>query len=148
MAPDEQRLIGIGIYSLSEAQKLARVPRRSIRRWIGGYSYTREGRRYDMAPVWEGDISPRDSEVSLSFLDLMELRFVHQFRKCGVSWRVIRDSARRACEIFEQSHPFATRRFRTDGRSIFVEIAEHTGETHRSIQGSVCISQNCRAQSL
>jgi hypothetical protein len=58
----------------------------------------------------------------------MEARFIDAFRKADVAWRVIRLCAERACQLCGGDHPFATQRFRIDGRTIFAEIAGQAGE--------------------
>ena len=56
------------------------------------------------------------------------MRFVDAFRRHGVSWKVIRVAAQHAAEIIHDSHPFSTKRFKTDGRSIFADIVHETGK--------------------
>ncbi len=33
------KVIGRGVYSLAEAERLAKVPRKRIKRWTAGYAY-------------------------------------------------------------------------------------------------------------
>jgi hypothetical protein len=126
MAPAiaDRALIGVGLYSLSEAERLTRVPASGIRRWLFGYRY----RQGEVGPVWHGQIDPVDDTFALGFLDLIEIRFVHAFRQHGVGWRVIRDATKHAAEILGSDHPFATWKFRTDGKRIFAELGEATGD--------------------
>jgi uncharacterized protein (DUF433 family) len=65
-------------------------------------------------------------QLSLSFLDLMEVRFVHAFREHGVSWKVIRRAEEHAADVLRTTHPFATNRFRSDGETILGDIADRT----------------------
>jgi len=60
----------------------------------------------------------------LSFRDLIELRFVKTFRDLGVGLTTIRDCYRRAVDEIHDDRPFSTQRFRTDGKTIFLEITE------------------------
>ncbi len=117
-------LIGVGLYTIKEASRLSGAHPSAIRRWVRGYdySYTREKRM--QPPVWRADIERIDGHISLSFLDLMEIRFIRAFRAHGVAWPVIREAALVACEIVEDNHPFTRRRFRTDGVRIFQEVKE------------------------
>ncbi|MFL6196986.1 MAG: DUF433 domain-containing protein, partial [Thermoanaerobaculia bacterium] len=69
-----------------------------------------------------------EDSVALTFRDLLEVRFVQFFRARGVGWKVIKQAAECASEIIQDSHPFSTKRFKTDGRSIFAEIVQATGE--------------------
>lgn len=126
---DQQTLVGIGLYTVPEAARLSRVPNQTIRRWMLGYADQRGGSARDVAPLWRSQVPRVDGTVGLSFLDLIEIRFVHAFRRHGVSLAVIRRTAERAYQIFGQDHPFTRTRFRTDGRSIFAEVLEETGRS-------------------
>jgi uncharacterized protein (DUF433 family) len=129
MLANEPKLVGIGLYTVPEAARLTGVAKPTIRRWLFGYRARRNGRYVESPPVWESQIARIDSVTGLGFLDLMEVRFVHAFREHGVSLNNIRLAVERACEIFGSDHPFAKKRFQTDGRRIFAAIAESTGET-------------------
>jgi uncharacterized protein (DUF433 family) len=128
MAQRRQSLLGVGVYTVPEAARLTRVSAPRIRRWLTGYTFTSRAAQRSSAPVWERQIVSSSGELVLSFRDLLEVRFVDAFRRHGVTWRVIRLAAERAAEIIEDSHPFSTRRFKTDGRSIFADILQETGE--------------------
>jgi uncharacterized protein (DUF433 family) len=67
-----------------------------------------------------------DGVLALSFLDMIELRFVDAFRSAGVSWATIRLASERACELVGHDHPFSTNRFKTDGRSILAEVGSES----------------------
>lgn len=126
---DKRALVGIGLYTVPEAARLSRVPYRTIRRWMLGYADQRGESARDVPPLWRSQVPKVDDTVGLSFLDLIEIRFVHAFRRHGVSLTVIRRTAERAYEIFGRDHPFTRTRFRTDGRSIFAEVLEETGQS-------------------
>jgi hypothetical protein len=53
---------------------------------------------------------------------LVELRFVKAFRELGLPLPAIRTCFERAVEAVQDERPFSTRRFRTDGRTIFLDI--------------------------
>lgn len=129
MLRNVESLVGIGLYTVPEAARLAKVPQQAIRRWQFGYSYRRGGEEHALAPVWKGQVPKINSALGLGFLDLMEVRFVRAFRSHGVSLHTIRLAADRAREVFRQHHPFARKKFMTDGRRIFAEVVEQTGET-------------------
>jgi uncharacterized protein (DUF433 family)/DNA-binding transcriptional MerR regulator len=128
MASSKQSLLGLGVYTVPEAARLTRVSAPRIRRWLTGYTFTARDGQSSSSPVWEPQIRPTRGELVLSFRDLLEVRFVDAFRRHGVSWKTIRLAAERAAEIVEDSHPFSTKRFKTDGRSIFADIVQETGE--------------------
>ncbi len=121
-------LIGVGIYSVSEAAALTGVATRTIRRWSTGYRRSEGDGAHERPPVWRRDIPDIDGHTALSFLDMMEVRFIRAFRDHDVTWPAIRAAARIACEMFQESHhPFTRGRFRTDGNRIFRKI-EDAGE--------------------
>lgn len=122
------KLIGIGLYTVPEAARLTGISSHSIRRWLVGYQYTHQNLTHDIPSVCESDAPSVDDIVGLSFLDMMEIRFIHAFRKNGISLQRIREAAQRACDLFSQDHPFTRKRFSTDGRQIFAEIAQQSAE--------------------
>lgn len=122
-------LVGVGLYTAKEAERLTGVPSRSIQRWLYGYRYHHGEIFREMPPVWNGQIPRIDEQLGLGFQDLMEIRFVHAFREHKIGWPTIRIAAQRACDIFKVDHPFSTRRFKTDGRRIFAEAVDESGET-------------------
>jgi len=69
-----------------------------------------------------------DDKLALGFQDLLEVRMVDAFRKRGVSWPTLRVAAGSAQKLFGVTHPFSSRRFLTDGRDIFAEINDKSGE--------------------
>jgi len=116
-------LLGIGIYSVPEAARLAGVSPSRIRRWIRGYSFRSSGSLHKSPPVFKTQIPPTEKgELSLGFLDLIEVRFVNAFLSHGVTWPVIRRAESHARQLFATDHPFATKRFKTDGRKIFATL--------------------------
>ena len=119
--------MGLGVYSVPEAARLTGVSPSRIRRWLQGYSYTSGGASRTSPPLWRQQIASEDSLI-LSFRDMLEVRFIDAFRRHGVSWKSIRVAAECAAEIIHDSYPFSTRRFKTDGRSIFAEIVQETGD--------------------
>lgn len=121
-------LVGIGLYTIAEAARLTGVPARSIRRWIVGYKSLEQGTHREYPPLWTRQVDESFDEEGLGFLDLIEVRFVHAFRTHGISLQAIRLAAKRAATLFDDTHPFATKRFSTDGRSIFAEVLEELGE--------------------
>lgn len=115
-------LVGVGLYTIPEAARLARIPAARLRRWVRGYSYRVGDETHHSGPVWRPQLPAIDQSIALGFLDLIEARFVNAFLAYGVSLPAVRLASERARELFNKDHPFATRRFRTDGRGIFAEI--------------------------
>lgn len=116
------QLIGAGVYSLTEAERITRIPRRRIRRWMEGYSFESGGRRRHSPPIVASTIGRSAGELGLTFSDLIEVRFLDRFLQEGVSWHSIRTATERARELLGRLHPFSTRIFKTDGHAILAEI--------------------------
>lgn len=129
---NHHEIYGVGIYGVAEAAKLTQVAPARIRRWIRGYTF--KGKRGDTrksSPVWHGQHLAIDGRFALGFLDLIEIRFVDAFLKCGVQWPTIRAAEARARQLFKTDHPFATNQFKTDGRAIFAELG--AGQADRAM---------------
>jgi uncharacterized protein (DUF433 family) len=127
MVPTPFQHIGKGVYSLAEAERLIKIPRQRISRWTRGYTYRYKGETHHTPPLIAGDTEPSaDKSPILSFLDLLEVRFLDAFLVHGVSRKAVRIAALNARELLGRHHPFSTRIFKTDGRSIFAEIAKGT----------------------
>lgn len=123
------KLTGVGLYTFHEAARLTGIPLRDLRRWLGGYTYQDKRHETSIAvpPLWETEVD--DQLDGIGFHDLLEVRFVRAFREHGVSLQTIRLASQRARELFATDYPFTSRRFRTDGRTIFASAMEETGET-------------------
>jgi uncharacterized protein (DUF433 family) len=81
-----------------------------------------------MPPLWTPQLPAHEHHLELGFRDLIELRFVKAFMDHGLGLKTIRNCLEYARECVKDDRPFSTRRFRTDGRTIFLESAERTGE--------------------
>lgn len=123
-------LLGVGLYMVPEASRLVKIPEQRIRRWLNGYSYISKGEKRIMPQLWDSQIGRIDDTLALGFLDLMEIRFVNRFVQHGVPLQTIRRALEAAKDIIGKRYPFSTRRFQTDGRTIFAEILHESGETH------------------
>ena len=132
--PAEPDALGRSAYSAVESLRLLnfnrpglppvrRVSRNTVARWLRGYSHGEDGSRH-LEPLWKSDCQNDDDQIELSFRDLIELRFVKTFRDLGVGLTTIRDCYRRAVDEIHDDRPFSTQRFRTDGKTIFLEITE------------------------
>lgn len=117
------RLIGVGIYTPAEAALYTGIPAKDIRRWMFGY----RSDGVEHPGLWTPELAFSEGKL-LGFHDLLEIRFVHAFRKHGVSLQAIRAASRQARELFDQKYPFTCKRFQTDGRSIFATVFDETGD--------------------
>lgn len=119
--------LGIGYYSVPEAARLLDMPARTISRWLGGYAYVDRGKRSMMDPLWIPQLPEVDGHIELGFRDLIELRFVRAFVKAGLGLNTIRRCLNYARECVNDARPFSTRRFQTDGRTIFLDTLNQSG---------------------
>ncbi|HWE05734.1 MAG TPA: hypothetical protein VG274_03445 [Rhizomicrobium sp.] len=124
----DTNLIGKGLYTVPEASRITGVPAETFRRWVFGYARRRNCARVEYAPLTAPEIGRIEGQCIVGFRDLLEARVVNAFREAGVSWHVIRQAARNTQTIDRPWHPFLSRRFRTDGRTIFLEIAKQSDE--------------------
>lgn len=122
-----------GAYSASEGLRLlnfsrtnaptSSVSRQTVSRWLRGYDFGTDGEGHS-EPLWRPDYQNDDDLIELSFRDLIELRFVKAFRDIGLALPTVRQCYQRAAEEVQDDRPFSTQKFRTDGKTIFLEITE------------------------
>jgi uncharacterized protein (DUF433 family) len=110
--------LGRGVYTPAEAARIADLTPRRARRWLAGYSYVGTDRvARHSSPVFDREHHGED--LALTFMDLVELLFVRTFLQHGVSMPRIRRIEAEARQEIGVRHPFATKKFETDGKSIF-----------------------------
>ena len=91
-----------GFYTVPEAARLIQVgSTQRIYGWLRGYPGRNTG------PLLQRDYAPIGEQEELSFLDLMEVRFVEHFRESGVKARALRIAAEKLRKKYKQDHPFA-----------------------------------------
>lgn len=127
---------GVGVYSVSEAARMIDMPPRNLRRWLSGYDH--HGKRED--PLWLPQYAlDADEPMVIGFRDLVEARIVNSLRNMRIGLPTIRRCIARARELIGDDRPFSTRQFKTDGKSLFLEIWRDVGEPEmidlRSLQG-------------
>ncbi|HKD47230.1 MAG TPA: DUF433 domain-containing protein [Rhizomicrobium sp.] len=116
-------LIDRGLYTVGDAARLLKVSPARVRGWIAGYPRTKSD------PILRNDVGWLDGSLAFSFANLMEIRFIEHFTALKVRTATIREMAREAERVLRHPHPFATKTvFQTDGKKIFAEIAESTGD--------------------
>jgi len=116
-----QPAYNVGAYSPTEAGRLLGVSPVTIRRWLFGYSYDHHGPLTEQQPLWRPEYGTDQEEPLLGFRDLIEARIVRGLRSHGIGLQTIRECLRIAGELIQDDHPFSTRRFKTDGRRIFLD---------------------------
>lgn len=113
---------GIGSYTIRETARLLRTSPTTISRWMRGYSFKRKGKVHTSPPLWQTQWPAGDNgRIELGFRDLIELRFVKAFTDAGVGLLAIRNCLDYARDLVGDERPFSTCRFRTDGRTIFLQ---------------------------
>lgn len=111
------------VYQPSEAARLIRIPAGQIKRWIDGYTNSTETTRKEHPPLWERRYSDSD-ECYLGFLDLIEIRFVNAFVKAGLTVQTVRVLLNKARDVINSDYPLSSQKFKTDGKTIFLELLE------------------------
>ena len=120
--------IGVGSYTAPEAARLLKTSPANVNRWLRGYTYRRTGVEHQMPPLWTTQHAEVDEHLEIGFRDLIELRFVKAFLDAGVGLLAIRNCLINAREFARDERPFSTRRFQTDGWTIFIESVELAGD--------------------
>ena len=114
---DWQRAVRRGIYTVPEAARLVGATQPKLRSWIEGNRGARA------APIIQRQLPRVGGHVVLGFLDLIEAKFIRHFNT-WFSPQTIRSVSIKLRERHDVDHPFAmNKRFRTDGKTIFMESA-------------------------
>ncbi|MEQ8344390.1 MAG: hypothetical protein RIB84_20850 [Sneathiellaceae bacterium] len=113
-------LLGIGIYSPADAGRLTHVPATRIRRWLCGHRI--DDRHY--RELWAAQIDIDDGDIYLGFRDLIEVRVVNALIEAGLSAQKVRRAIDIARDRYGIDRPLSTRRFRTDGKHVFLLLAD------------------------
>lgn len=119
--------IDIGLYSIVDAARLLKTQRRTIARWIQGYTGMLKSEPRQYAPVLVGG---RDK--LLTFGDLVELMYVREFRSQDVRLETIRQVSAKFALEWGTEYPFATKRFAVDAKSI---LLKEGGEWRECLSG-------------
>ncbi len=121
---------GIGVYSVPEAARMIGMGGQTLRRWLLGYDHAASDGKHFHYPLWSLQHERLDDEIFLGFRDLVEARIVNALRQSGISLQAIRECLDVARQIINDAHPFSTKHFKTDGKSLFLEIAENASDPH------------------
>jgi uncharacterized protein (DUF433 family) len=112
-----------GVYPVSFVEKLLAAKSGRVTAWLNP---SKSG-RLDAAII-----TPYEKiggQRLIPFLGLVEARFVDHFRKHGLSLQTIRKAAMKMRADWDDLHPFANGKFRTDGKHIMLEASEDEGDT-------------------
>lgn len=122
----------LGIYSVADAARITQVNPRQIRGWLQGYAQRRG--KSAAPPILHRQHDLRGGELALGFLDLLEVAFLGRINQAAtrrgrsVSWKALRAAGETARRILGSEHPFAAKRIHTDGRGVFLEAQQATGD--------------------
>lgn len=105
-------LLGVGIYSVSQAAALTKIPQHSIRRWLWGSG---------SIPLWDPQLGRIDGGLYLGFHDLTEMKFVQVLREKGLSLYRVRKAIASLKARFGP-YPFSSHQFKTDGLRVYVDV--------------------------
>lgn len=109
----ERSYLGVGLYSMSDAARLLRLPMATLRRWTADdTSAFEEG--HGLAPLLRREDPTLVARGLLTFTELMELLLIRRLRESGMPLPAIRSLARKAAAALQTAHPFTTRRFTLD----------------------------------
>jgi uncharacterized protein (DUF433 family) len=96
-------------YRVGEAARYARTTVQTIGNWQRAPGNRR------------GVITQRRPRIAISYLQLIEVGVVAAMRKSGVTLPRIRQAREYLCEEFNSQFPFAEYRFKTDGKTLFMD---------------------------
>jgi uncharacterized protein (DUF433 family) len=116
---DWKKAADVGLYTVSMAARILHDDPFRVRSWVNGVQNS------DAPAIIQRQLPRVNGRTVLGFLDLIEARFIKHFRDLGLSAQSIRKFAKKLRERHHTDHPFAMNKaFRTDGKTIFMEIAE------------------------
>ncbi|MCW5714800.1 MAG: hypothetical protein KIT43_09845 [Bauldia sp.] len=122
--PFSQPLVGIGLYTPTEASRLVGVAAGKIVRWLRGHQIGDK----PYPRLWRPQIDLGDNRVYLGFRDLMEVRVASIFiTRIGLSPIKVRRAIEVAQAMTSDEHPLSTTWLKTDGRTVFLEVIQDDG---------------------
>lgn len=105
-------------YSIDEVAAYIGVPKRTLRRWMKGYSYKTAQGKTNVAPI----ILPADPcNNLLSFYNLAEAQVLAATRERNINTQKIRRAVEYMRDELNQARPLLTCVFETSGQEIFVQ---------------------------
>jgi len=104
-------------YRIGEAARYAHISPQTVANW---HQPSNANRR--------GTLSNKDKGQALSYLQLIEVAVVSNFRKAGISLAKIRAAREYVSKQLEAEFPFAEYRFKTDGRELWMDYAQIEAE--------------------
>lgn len=115
---------GKGVYSTADAARMIHMQPATLRRWLLGYDHHGKSE----SALWRPQYEIEDDGVVMGFRDLIEARVIHALRRRRIGLPTIRICIERARAIIGDERPFSTKDFKTDGKTIFLEIIKGLDE--------------------
>ena len=125
LSREQQRqncFLGQGVYSIPEAAGYTGLKAQRVHSW---FKQQRQGRG---RRLFKSDYDVIGRNRAVSFYDLIDVLIAGQFRKEGVSMRVVRSAYERLQQELGTEHPFCHCDLRTDGRDIFRRTVNEVGD--------------------
>jgi len=116
----DQSLVGVGLYSPTEAARLTGATVGQVRRWLAGYRSS--GAFHE--PLWERQIADEAEELALGFRDLVQVKVASALIKRGLSAQKVRRAIVLAQRVMDDAHPLTRSDFATDGATVFLKIID------------------------
>jgi hypothetical protein len=129
-------------YAFPEAAPLVCRPAATVRRWSLGNPRVHRGQRRIDRPLITIDGSADRGELPLSFLNLLELRFLASYRE-GASMQAIRRGLDFAAKALQVKRPLLELDFAVNGRDLLLKFAEDepyfVNASRRGLQGQALV---------
>lgn len=139
---NKPELLDVGLYTPTEVARILGIHPSTIARWIEGYSFPLANHfRSKRPPVFVPALPRIQGRITVTFLDLVQLRVVRAFREAGVTLPRIRVAGQTAGDVFGTSHPLAHLRLSTDGRSVWSVIGRGDGLVDLSSGGQTAFPE-------
>ncbi len=110
-----RRRLRLPAYAVRDAARYAHVSVQTILSW--------QKAQGEYVPA----LAERERGDALSYLQLVELRFVAAMREAGVTLKTIRRAREYLASRWKTDHPFATAPLKTDGQYIIQDLEEAEG---------------------
>src|SRR4051794_5607146 len=112
------RRLYLPAYRYAEAARLVQTTSQTITRWYHGYEVPGPRLR-PVLPVQQARL--------LSYMQVVEVAFVEDFRRLGVRLQSLRQAYQYLHKTFQVEYPFAQLDVKTEGVSVLAEYAAHEG---------------------
>jgi uncharacterized protein (DUF433 family) len=126
-------LLARGLYSVPAAARLIGATPDQLKRWAFGYE--RRGTWHEAAIT--ADLEELGGDRVLTFLDLVELLFIHGLRSAGHSFPRIHEAHRVLSQLLDTEHPFALKKGFSDPGGIYALLErEDQGDLLVELKGA------------